>query len=53
MRPRKDKYEEIACEFKNEDDCKEDLDEEALDETKVEEEHFEEQEDVVSGEIQK
>lgn len=38
----KDKYEEHACEFANEDKCKEELDEDVEDIDKIEAEHFEE-----------
>ncbi len=39
---RKDKFEENACEFKNETACEEELDEEGLSENEVEKEHFDE-----------
>ena len=39
-----DKYEEHACEFKNESECEEELEEDGLRVEKVETEHFEEEE---------
>jgi hypothetical protein len=42
---KKDKYEEYACEFKNEAECEEELDGEGLDMNEVEKEHFKEIED--------
>jgi hypothetical protein len=38
----KDKFKEHACEFKNEAECEEELDEEGLNLQDVEKEHFEE-----------
>lgn len=40
----KDKFKEHACEFKNEAECEEELDEERLDKKEVEKEHFEDEE---------
>lgn len=40
----KDKYKEMAGEFKNEADLEEEMDEERVDINKAEEEHFEENE---------
>jgi hypothetical protein len=40
MKKKTDKYEEHACEFLNEDDCKEELDEDSEDVDKAEDEHF-------------
>ena len=40
----KDKFEEHACEFKNEADFEEELEEEGLSKTDVEKRHFEEEE---------
>ena len=37
----KDKFEEFACEFKNETECMEELEEEGIDLEKAEVEHFE------------
>ena len=37
---KKDKYEELACEFENEDECEEDLDEEGIDIEDAEKKHF-------------
>ena len=45
MKQRKDKYKELGCEFKNEDECEEDLDEERADLIEVEKNHFEENEE--------
>ncbi len=36
-----DKYDKFGCEFKNEADCEDELEEESLDLDEVEEEHFE------------
>lgn len=36
----KDKFEEHACEFKNEAECEEDLDEDEVDLNEVEKEHY-------------
>lgn len=47
---KKDKFEEHACNLKNEEECEEELDEEGLEEGEVEREHFEEKEDLMSGE---
>ena len=41
-----DKYEKHACDFKNEDDCEEELEEEGEELEDVEVDHFEEKEDV-------
>jgi len=49
---KKDKFEELACDFKNEEDCGEDLESEGLSEDEVESEHFGEKEDLKSGEIE-
>ncbi len=38
----KDKYKELGCEFKNEDECEEELEEEGLEKGEAEREHFEE-----------
>ena len=38
-----DKFEEFACEFKNEAECEEELQEDGLDFEKTESEHFEEE----------
>ena len=38
----KDKFEELACEFKNEAECEEEIDEERLNKTDLEKRHFEE-----------
>ena len=38
----KDKFKEHACEFKNEADCEEELDDEGLEFGKIEENRFEE-----------
>lgn len=38
----KNKYKELGCEFRNEDECKEDLDEEGVDLDEVERDFFEE-----------
>ena len=45
MKKKKDTYEANACEFKNEDDCEEDLDEEGEELTDAEKKHFQEDED--------
>ena len=45
MKKKADKYEEHACEFLNEDKCKEELDEDKEDVDKTESEHFEEDKD--------
>ena len=45
MGSKKDKYEELGCEFKNEAECEEELEEEGLEKGKVEKEHFEESEE--------
>ena len=47
-------YKEEACEFKNETECEEDLEENTPGEelTKVEKEHFEEEEDSYHEEIE-
>ena len=37
----KDKFEEFACEFKNESSCMEELEEDGLDMDKAEKSHFE------------
>ena len=49
---RKDKFEELACDFKNEEDCAEDVESEGLNEGEVESEHFGEKEDLRSGVIE-
>ena len=49
---KKDKFEELACDFKNEEECREDLDSEGLSKEEVEKEHFEESEDLKSGVIE-
>lgn len=41
-RKKKDPYEEHACEYLNESECKEELEEDGLDSDEVEREHFEE-----------
>lgn len=41
---RKDKYEELACDFKNEEECLEELEEEDKEVGDAEKEHFEETE---------
>ncbi len=45
MKRRKDKYEQLAVEFKNEASLDEELDEEEVDKDDIEKEHFEEDED--------
>ena len=45
-------YDENACEFKNEDECEEELDEEGKDIEEVEIEHFDEKDDLKSGETE-
>ena len=45
VKKQKDKYEENACEFKNETQCEEDLDEEGLEVEDAETEHFDEKEE--------
>jgi hypothetical protein len=45
MAKKKDKFEENACEFKNEQYCEEELDEDGLDVDDAEKKHFEEDED--------
>ena len=49
---KKDKFEEFACDFKSEEECKEDLDSEGLSKDEVEKEHFEEGDDLRSGIIE-
>ena len=43
MPNKKDKYDKHACEFKNETECEEDLEEDGLDVDSAETEHFEEE----------
>lgn len=50
---KKDKFEEHACDLKNEEECEEELEEAGLNESEVEAEHFEEKEDLMSGEYEK
>jgi hypothetical protein len=45
MTKKKDSYEEHACEFENEAECEEDLDEDGEEVVDVEKKHFEEDED--------
>ncbi|MBU3912983.1 MAG: hypothetical protein KKB21_05395 [Nanoarchaeota archaeon] len=49
---KKDKFEEFACDFKNEEECREEIDAEGLSKDEVEREHFEESEDARSGVIE-
>lgn len=42
----KDAYKEYGCEYMNEDECKENLDEDVLDSDKVEKEHFDDDRDI-------
>jgi len=42
----KDSYEKHACEFENEAECEEDLEEEGEEVSEVEKKHFEEDEDM-------
>ena len=44
MKPnqKKDKFEENACEFKNEEECEEELEEDGVDINEAEKKHFEE-----------
>ena len=39
----KDKFEELGCEFKNEAECEEELEEEGLNYDEAEKEHFKEE----------
>lgn len=53
LRPEgKDKYDELGCEFKNEDKCQEDADEEGVDLEKEEKEHYDNEEKGYDEEIE-
>jgi hypothetical protein len=45
MAKKKDKFEENACEFKNETECEEELEEDGVEVDKTESEHFDESKD--------
>ena len=48
MKKQKDKYEELACEFLNESECEEDIQEEELDLDELEEAHYNDEDESFS-----
>ena len=49
VKMKKDKFKELAGDFKNEADLEEELDEEGLDKDEVEKQHFEEEDEKDNG----